>query len=130
MLTKREYTALSNFRSQLARFLRFSEGAARAAGITPKQYLLLLHILGTAGRDWASVGELAERLQSSAHGTVALVNRCHAARLVTKRRNAEDARLVEVHATPLGRKLVERIATRHRTELQSLREVFRVTHVS
>ena len=130
MLTKREYAALSNFRSQLARFMRFSEGAARAAGITPKQYLLLLHIFGTADRDWASVGELAERLQSSAHGTVALVNRCHAAQLVTKRRNGEDARLVEVHATALGRKLIERIATRHRTELQSLREVFRVTHVS
>jgi DNA-binding MarR family transcriptional regulator len=130
MLTKREYLALSNFRAQLARFMRFSEAAARAAGITPKQYLLLLHICGTPGRDWASVGELAERLQSSAHGTVGLVSRCRAAHLVTKRRNAVDARLVEVHATSLGRKLVERIAARHRTELQSLREVFRVAHVS
>jgi DNA-binding MarR family transcriptional regulator len=130
VLTKLEYAALSNFRFQLARFLRFSEGAARAAGITPKQYLLLLHICGTPGRNWASVGQLAERLQSSAHGTVGLVNRCNAARLVTKRRNSEDARLVEVHATALGRKLVARIATRHRAELQSLRAVFRVTHVS
>jgi DNA-binding MarR family transcriptional regulator len=130
MLTKQEYAALSNFRFQLARFTRFSEGAARAAGITPKQYLLLLHICGTPARDWASVGELAERLQASAHGTVGLVNRCKAARLVTKRRNADDARLVEIHATALGRKLVERIATRHRDELQSLREVFRVPHVS
>jgi DNA-binding MarR family transcriptional regulator len=130
MLTKREYAALSNFRFQLARFMRFSEGAARAAGITPKQYLLLLHICGTPGRDWASVGELAERLQSSAHGTVGLVKRCNAARLVTKRRNSEDARLVEVHATPLGCRLVARIATRHRAELQSLRAVFRVAHVS
>jgi DNA-binding MarR family transcriptional regulator len=130
MLTKREYAALSNFRFQLARFMRFSEGAARAAGITPKQYLLLLHICGTPGRDWASVGQLAERLQSSAHGTVGLVKRCNAARLVTKRRNSEDARLVEVHATPLGRRLVARIATRHRAELQSLRAVFRVAHVS
>jgi DNA-binding MarR family transcriptional regulator len=130
MLTKREYVALSNFRFQLAHFMRFSEAAARAAGITPKQYLLLLHICGTPGRDWASVGELAERLQSSAHGTVGLVNRCREAHLVTKRRNDVDARLVEVHATRIGRKLVERIATRHRTELQSLREVFRVAHVS
>jgi DNA-binding MarR family transcriptional regulator len=130
MLTKREYAALSNFRFQLARFMRFSEGAARAAGITPKQYLLLLHICGTPGRDWASVGQLAERLQSSAHGTVGLVKRCNAARLVTKRRNSEDARLVEVHATPLGRRLLARIATRHRAELQSLRAVFRVAHVS
>lgn len=130
MLTRQEYAALSNFRFQLARFMRFSEGAARAAGITPKQYLLLLHICGMPGRDWASVGELAERLQSSAHGTVGLVNRCSAAHLVTKRRNLADARLVEVHATALGRKLVDRIAARHRAELQSLREVFQVAHVS
>jgi DNA-binding MarR family transcriptional regulator len=130
MLTKQEYAALSNFRFQLARFMRFSEGAARAAGITPKQYLLLLHICGTPDRDWASVGQLAERLQSSAHGTVALVKRCSTARLVTKRRNREDARLVEVHATARGRKLVARVATRHRAELQSLRAVFRVAHVS
>jgi DNA-binding MarR family transcriptional regulator len=87
----------------LVRFIRFSEGAARTAGITPKQYLLLLHICGTSGRDWASVGQLTERLPLSAHGTVALVKRCNAAHLVTKRRNGEDGRLVEVHATPLGR---------------------------
>ncbi len=130
MLSKQELMTLSNFRFQLARFLRFSEHASRAAGITPKQYLLLLHICGTPGRDWATVGELALRLQSSAHGTVALVNRCISSRLVSKCRNGEDARRVEVHATPRGRQLVTRIAARHRTELPSLREVFRVAHVS
>lgn len=129
MLSKQELVTLSNFRFQLAGFLRFSERASRAAEITPKQYLLLLHICGTPGRDWATVGELAVRLQSSAHGTVALVNRCMRSRLVSKCRNREDARRVEVHATPRGRQLVMRIAARHRTELQSLREVWRMTHV-
>jgi DNA-binding MarR family transcriptional regulator len=130
MLSKQEFVALSNFRFQLARFLRFSESAARAAGITPKQYLMLLHICGSEGRDWASVGELAERLQSSAHGTVALVSRCVASGLVTKRRNGTDARRVEVHTTARAKKMVQRIAARHRDELQSLRKVFRVAHVS
>ncbi len=129
MLSKQELVTLSNFRFQLAGFLRFSERASRAAEITPKQYLLLLHICGTPGRDWATVGELAVRLQSSAHGTVALVNRCMRSRLVSKCRNREDARRVEVHATPRGRQLLMRIAARHRTELQSLREVWRMTHV-
>jgi DNA-binding MarR family transcriptional regulator len=130
MLSKKELMTLSNFRFQLAGFLCFSERASRAAGITPKQYLLLLHICGTPNRDWATVGELAVRLQSSAHGTVALVNRCMRSRLVRKCRNGEDARRVEVHATARGRQLVTRIAARHRTELRSLREVIRVTHVS
>ncbi len=130
MISKKQYVALSNFRSRLAGFQRFSERASRAAGVMPTQYLLLLHIRGFPHRDWASVGELAERLQSSPHGTAALIGRCVALQLVTKRRSGEDARRVEVHLTSRGRTLVERIAARHRDELQSLRDVFRVTHVS
>ncbi len=130
VLSKRQYVALSNFRFQLARFLRFSELASRAAGITPKQYLLLLHIRGFHGRESASVGELAQRLQSSPHGTVALIERCLASGLVRKRRCVEDRRRVEVRLTARACKLVERIATRHRDELKALRGVFRVAHVS
>jgi DNA-binding MarR family transcriptional regulator len=121
---------LSAFRSALARFLRFSERAARAAGITPTQYLLLLHIRGSSRQTWSTVGELASRLQSSAHGTTALVKRCCASGLVTKRRSAEDARRVEVHLTSRGVRLSDLIAARHREELRSLRDVFRVVHVS
>jgi DNA-binding MarR family transcriptional regulator len=130
MLVTQQYVALSNFRSELARFLRFSEGAARAAGITPTQYLLLLHVRGYPGPERATVGELAARLQASAHGTAALISRCVALGLVSKRRRDTDARRVEVHLTAHARRLVERIAVRHRDELQSLREVFQVSHVS
>lgn len=129
MLLKKDYVALSAFRYELARFLRFSEKASRSAGITAKQYLLLLHICATQGREWATVGELAVRLQSSAHGTVALTNRCVALKLVSKHRNVEDARRIEVHLTPRGQSLVERTATQHRDELRSLRKVFRVAGV-
>jgi DNA-binding MarR family transcriptional regulator len=130
MLSKLEYTSLSNFRHQLARFLRFSENAARSAGITPKQYLLLLHIRGCDGRNWSSVGELAHRLQSSPHGTVALVNRCVTRKLVTKRSSAKDARSVEVHLTARGKDLVAKIAGRHRAEIRSMKSVFQVANVS
>jgi DNA-binding MarR family transcriptional regulator len=130
MLAKQQFVALSNFRSELARFMRFSERAARAAGITPTQYLLLLHARGFQDRDWATVGELASRLQGSAHGTAALINRCVALELVSKHRSDEDKRRVEVHLTARAQALVERIATRHHDELQSLRNVFRVAHVS
>jgi DNA-binding MarR family transcriptional regulator len=130
VISENQFAALSEFRFHLAQFLRFSERAARAAGIMPTQYLLLLHIRGFSGRDPATVGELAQRLQSSPHGTVALINRCARLNLVGKRRNADDARRVEVYLTARGRRLVERIAERHRDELQSLRNVFRVAHVS
>jgi hypothetical protein len=42
-VTDKQYAALSNFRFHLAKFLRFSQRAARSAGIMPAQYLLLLH---------------------------------------------------------------------------------------
>lgn len=129
MIAKRQYVALSEFRFHLARFLRFSERAARGAGITPAQYLVLLHVSGYQGREWASVGELAERLQASPHGTAALVARCDRAGLVVKRRSVRDARSVEVHLTRRARGVVARVATQHRHELRSLREVFRVAHV-
>ena len=130
MLSKQQYVALSNFRSELARFLRFSERASRAAGITPTQYLLLLHLRGFPGREWGTVGELASRLQASSHGTAALINRCVTAGLVDKHRSDGDARQVEVRLTARGRQLVERIAVRHHEELQSLRDVLRVAHVN
>ena len=81
-LTKKDFEQLSEFRYQMRRFERFSEQAAQGEGITPLQYLLLLHIRGYPGRDWATVGELAERLQAQHHGVVALVSRCEALDLV------------------------------------------------
>lgn len=125
-MTKSEYIALSDFRYEMARFQRFSVAASREGGLTQTQYLLLLHVAGHPERDWATVGELAARMQASPHGTAALVQRCVSLRLVEKRRSENDARRVEVHLTTKGRSHVERVARRHRDELQNLKRVFRV----
>lgn len=56
-LTKAELEELSEFRYQLRRFLHFSEEIVHAEGITPLQYMLLLHIggfPGGTGRPWAN----------------------------------------------------------------------------
>jgi DNA-binding MarR family transcriptional regulator len=113
----------SEFRYRLRRFLRFGEEAARAAGVTPVQYHLLLHTQAFADRDWASIGELAERLQTQQHGVVALVTRCEEAGLVRRRTSQEDRRLVEVHLTAKGRRCVERLAAQHQAELGELAAV-------
>jgi DNA-binding MarR family transcriptional regulator len=130
MPAKKQFVALSQFRYLIARFQRFSVAASREAGLTQTQYLLLLHIAGHPERDWCTVGELADRLQASPHGTAALVDRCVAMRLVAKQRSTEDRRRVEVHLTARGRRLVSRVADRHRNELQSLRQVFHVVDVN
>lgn len=116
-LTKDEFERLSNFRYQLRRFTRWSEQLTRRAGVTNLQYLLMLHVQGYAGRDWATITELAERLQASHHGVVALVTRCENLGFVERRRGRLDGREVEIHLTAKGRKLVERLALLHRDEL-------------
>lgn len=113
----------AQFRYALRRFLRFGEDAARAAGVTALQYHLILHTQGFPGREWASIGELAERLQAQAHGVVALVTRCEEAGLVRRQANAEDGRLVEVHLTTKGRRLVARLAAEHQAQLGELAAV-------
>ena len=84
-LGKHDYERLSHFRHRLRHFLRVSELLCKQHGLTPLQYQLLLHVMGFPGRTWATVGELAERLQAHHHGVVALVNRCEALRLLERR---------------------------------------------
>jgi DNA-binding MarR family transcriptional regulator len=113
----------SQFRYELRRFLRFGEEAARAAGITAVQYHLMLHTQGFPGRDWASIGELAERLQTQPHGVAALVSRCEEAGLVRRQDNKDDGRLVEVHLTARGRRLIGVLAAKHHAQLGALAAV-------
>jgi DNA-binding MarR family transcriptional regulator len=119
---KANYERLSNFRYQLRHFLRFSETLCRQHGLTPLQYQLLLHVMGFPGRDWATIGELAERLQAQHHGVVALVDRCAALRLVERRANSSDRRRVDIHLLPKGKKILATLAALHQAELRLLRE--------
>ncbi|SAL39408.1 MarR family winged helix-turn-helix transcriptional regulator [Caballeronia telluris] len=128
-LAKKDFEQLSEFRYQMRRFERFSENAAQGEGITPLQYLLLLHIRGYPGRDWATVGELAERLQAQHHGVVALVSRCEALGLVRRKVSETDRRQVEVHLEKPGEKVLARLAELHRAELKSLQGAFRVPQI-
>ncbi len=125
MLDKQDFETLSDFRYHLRRFLRVSEDLVHAQGITPLQYLLMLHIKGYPGRDWATVGELAVRLQAAPHGTVALVSRCEAAGLVVRRPSGADARQVQVHLTGQGDQLVARLAAQHQSELSAFGRAFK-----
>ncbi|MGN6581975.1 MAG: MarR family winged helix-turn-helix transcriptional regulator [Bordetella sp.] len=125
-LDKQDFETLSEFRYHLRRFLRVSEDLAHAQGITPLQYLLMLHIKGYPGREWATVGELAERLQAAPHGTVALITRCEEAGLVVRRPSSADARQVEVHLTRQGDQLVASLAAQHQNELSAFGRAFKI----
>ena len=119
-IEKQRYEALSTFRYKLRCFLRFSEDAAREEDITALQYQLLLHTQGMPGRQWASISEIAELLQTQVHGVVALVTRCEEAGLVERRPSEQDRRQVEVHLLPPGRRKLVRLAAQHASQLSAL----------
>ena len=123
-LTKHDFEILADFRYQIRKFVRFSEQVARQHGITPRQYLLLLHVKGYPGRDWATVGELAERLQAKHHGVVAMVSRCEKQGFVERRRSSEDRRRIEIHLLDNGERVLDKLARLHRAELLSLQGRF------
>ena len=119
-LGKADFELLADFRYQIRRYLRFSETISQQHGITVLQYLLLLQVKGYPGREWASIAELAERLQSHHHGVVTLVTRCEKAGLVGRRKGPGDQRIVQVVLLPKGEELVARLALLHREQLLNL----------
>ncbi|GAB5101135.1 MULTISPECIES: MarR family winged helix-turn-helix transcriptional regulator [unclassified Caballeronia] len=123
-LDKQDFEAMSNFRYELRKFLRASEEISNAAGITTLQYQLLLHVRGFEGRQWATVGELAERLQAAPNGTAALVSRCEAAGLVKRRADETDGRQVQVHLTARGERCLLKLAAEHKAQYGSFGWIF------
>jgi DNA-binding MarR family transcriptional regulator len=125
-VTKRQYELLANFRYQLRRYLRYSEQVIRKHGLTPLQYQLMLQVRGYPGRDWATVSELAERLQAKHHGVVALITRCEKRGLLVRGAHEEDRRTVRIRLTTKGENALRKLAQLHRDELLAQRGNFTV----
>ncbi len=119
-VSKADYETLTAFRYALRQFLRFSEEAAGIVGLTPQQHQALLAIKGYPGRDYVTIGELAERLRIRHHSAVGLVDRLEAQNLVARQEAEADRRQVYVTVTPHGSNLLEQLAAAHRAELQRI----------
>jgi len=119
-ISKKEYEMLATFRYALRQFLRFSETAARQAGITPQQHQAILAIAGFPGQDQITVSELAERLQIRHHSAVGLVDRLVAQDLVMREPGKADRREVYVSLTPQGNDILAQLSAAHRQELRRI----------
>jgi DNA-binding MarR family transcriptional regulator len=119
-LAKSHYELLSSLRHALRGFMRFSQDAARAAGLTPQQHQALLAIKGFPGRDFASVGEIADRLHLRPHSAVGLVDRLAHRGLVRRVPSKADGRRIEIHLTAKGEKVIGRLSASHFEELRQL----------
>src|SRR5215475_2086884 len=118
-LTLSDYEALAELRYQIRRFLSFSEQAARAAGLEPRQHQLMLGLKGLPHGKRPTIGELAERLQIQHHSAVELVNRLGASGYIRRGRGGEDRREVLLTLTPKGEKVLRKLSLHHRAELRT-----------
>jgi DNA-binding MarR family transcriptional regulator len=114
------YNVMAEFRYQIRRFLRFSEETARAGGLEPQQYQLMLAIKGMPDDMRPRIGEVAQRLQIQHHSTVELVDRLARRGLVKRRRSESDRREVMLELSPRGDKLLQEMALRHWAEYREV----------
>ena len=113
-----DYRALSDFRQNIHDYLDFSDHAAKAAGLEPRQYQLMLAIKGLPLEIEPSVGTLATRLRVRHHSAVELIDRTERNGFVARERSA-SGRHVLVQLTPKGSETLERAVAARLEELQS-----------
>lgn len=120
-LSQHDYRTLARFRHALRVFQRFSEDAARAAGVTPAQHQLLLAIKGWEGSGSPAVADLAESLQLRHHSVVELIQRATGAGLVSAGADERDARRQLIALTGRGEEILASLSLVHRDELRRFR---------
>jgi len=125
-LSLAEYQALARFRHALRVFLRFSEDAARRAGLTPAQHQLLLAVKGHLGPLAPSASDVAEVLQLRLHSAVELINRAEASGLLVRTVDQTDGRRHLLSLTPLAEARLAALSRLHREELRRVGEMMEV----
>jgi DNA-binding MarR family transcriptional regulator len=124
MATQPNFKAMAELRYQIRRFLRFSENAARQAGIEPQQHQLLLAVRGLPDALKPTIGVLAERMQLQHHSTVELIDRLVERGFLFRLRSTDDKRQVLVKLTHNGEEFLKRLSLHHLQELQSAGPTF------
>jgi DNA-binding MarR family transcriptional regulator len=118
-LSEENFKAMAELRYQIRCFLRFSENAARKAGIEPQQHQLLLAVRGFPDNLKPTIGVLAERMQLQHHSTVELVDRLVDRGYLCRLRATDDRRQVLVKLTHDGEEFLKGLSLHHLQELQS-----------
>jgi DNA-binding MarR family transcriptional regulator len=114
-----QYRALAELRHQIRHFLSEGDRTARASGLEPQQYLLLLMIRGLPEGQAATIRTLADRLTLKHHSAVELIDRLEANGFVRRTRARDDRRNVIVSLLPRGERMLEEVARQRIDELRS-----------
>jgi DNA-binding MarR family transcriptional regulator len=120
-LTDHDFQHLLRFRTELRRFLHWSEERAQAEGLTAAQHQLLLAVRGSSDPSGATIGEVADALLLRHHTATGLVDRAEAAGLLRRERDDVDHRVVRLRITRTGAGKLTRLSRQHLDELARLR---------
>ncbi len=115
-----DYARLAAFRHALRKFLRFSEMAAAAAGLTSKHYQAMLVVRSRQEDERVTINDLAQQLMIKHNSAVELVDRLVRQDLIVRKASSSDRRKVELCLTPRGRQVLAKLAGIHSRELQRI----------
>jgi DNA-binding MarR family transcriptional regulator len=120
-LTDTDYQRLLEFRTELRRFLHWSEEQAEREGLTAAQHQLLLAIRGHPGVQGPTIGDVARSLLLRHHSAVGLVDRAAEAGHVVRIQDLNDHRIARLALTSTAEKKLARLSLRHLEELARFR---------
>lgn len=119
-LATADYARLAAFRVALRGFLRFSEEAAAAVGLTTQHYQAMLVLRACPEGERVTIADLARQLLIKHNSAVGLVDRLAAEGLVAREPSAQDRRKVQLRLTARGRAVLAKLAAVHRRELERI----------
>lgn len=115
-----DYARLAAFRQALREFLRFSEEAAAAAGLTAQHYQAMLILRACPEDRRTTINDLAQQLLIKHNSAVGLVDRLVEEGLAVREASKADRRKVELRLSTRGRQVLAKLAAVHSRELQRI----------
>jgi DNA-binding MarR family transcriptional regulator len=112
-----DYRVLAAFRARLREFLAFSDQASARLGMTQQQYQALLALRTHPGPEPLTISGLASLLLIKHHSAVGMVDRLEKQGIVRRATSTRDRRVVAIHLTPRGKRVMDKLARVHRAEL-------------
>jgi DNA-binding MarR family transcriptional regulator len=119
-LTTRDFARLAAFRHALRKFIRFSEDAAQAVGLTGQHYQAMLVVRGWPEDARVTINDLAQQLLIRHNSAVGLVDRLVNEDLLKREVSSRDRRKVELRLTARGHDILAKLAAVHRAELRRI----------
>jgi DNA-binding MarR family transcriptional regulator len=117
-LTETNYRSLAEFRYRIRLFLAESEETARAEGLEPEQFQLLLAVRGMPQGTSATIQHLAARLLVRHNTVVERIDRLARTGLLRRAHSHADHRVVFVELSARGDRMVEKLSRQRMRELR------------